>query len=201
MPSKTYTITGSAPLILNNGRGADPLDPATKAFKVVSQKRGKSKTDADLSEIDRQEYMMKLYTDEDGHPVIPAPNLESMINAGARQSKDGKKVLAGVFVEADAKIIYDGPTEFEALYADKRFSLRTGFKQGQIRVYKVRPIFKEWSLTFTVTYDNELIDGGQLDKFIAAAGKVSGLGDWRPKFGRFEISNIIENKESVAIAA
>jgi hypothetical protein len=187
MATKTYTIKGTAPLLLNNGRGADKLDPDVKKKDTVQQKKGKDKTEADLAALERMDYAIKLYVGADGEPIIPSLNLEAAIKAGARKSKNGKQAEAGVFVQEDAKLEYDGPKDFEGLVNDPKHKFRCGFKQAQVRVYKVRPVFPQWSATFTVEYDPELVDEHQLDKFLAVAGKQVGLGDWRPKYGRFEV--------------
>ena len=43
------TITGTAPMLMHNGRLANPLDPATQTLKALTSKR--KKTDDDLFDI------------------------------------------------------------------------------------------------------------------------------------------------------
>jgi hypothetical protein len=62
-------------------------------------------------------------------------------------------------------------------------------------IIRCRPCFPEWSCTFTIEYDPELI--GKEPKIIADvlqdAGNRIGVGDFRPSrngpFGRFKVRN------------
>jgi hypothetical protein len=54
-------------------------------------------------------------------------------------------------------------------------------------VYRTRPMFTDWSATFEVCYDPDQINEGDLKKAIADAGRMVGLCDFRPKYGRFEM--------------
>ena len=48
-----------------------------------------------------------------------------------------------------------------------------------------RPRFSNWSLTFTVNYDEHVLQATDIDGFLDTAGRLIGLCDWRPKHGRF----------------
>ena len=63
----------------------------------------------------RIEFVAGLYMNEDG-PVIPARLLEAAVVEGARKSKLGKHVQAGVIVEKHATLIYDGPRTAKELF-------------------------------------------------------------------------------------
>ena len=62
------------------------------------------------------------------------------------------------------------------------------------RVLRVRPKFDDWSATFSVEYDEELVDRSKLERWIDIGGRRIGLGDWRPeksgRYGRFELVSI-----------
>ena len=53
------------------------------------------------------------------------------------------------------------------------------------RIIRVRPRIPVWSTSFTVEYDETVINGQDLEAAITEAGAIVGIGDWRPKYGRF----------------
>jgi hypothetical protein len=44
-----------------------------------------------------------------------------------------------------------------------------------------------WETSFDVTFDPETLNQAQVIQFVATAGAKVGVGDWRPKYGRFEV--------------
>ena len=72
----------------------------------------------------------------------------------------------------------------------RRFVDRRRVKVGQNAVMRTRPIFPEWELIFTVSYDSKLINKGSLKDFVTLAGTQIGLFELRPKFGRFEVVKV-----------
>jgi hypothetical protein len=70
---------------------------------------------------------------------------------------------------------------------DERFALRKSVRVQQNRVMRSRPLFRKWSCTFTVEFDTEVVNTEQVIEAIIASGRYEGFGDWRPKYGRFEI--------------
>ena len=188
----TYRITGKAPLILHNARLSDPLNRYTKLVSEISSKR--KKTEDDLIEMARREFLGSLYTadrDDETHagaPVIPGANLERMFIDAAKKFKMGPKAKAGLFVHDDDPILieYEGPKSAEGMWAKgSEFALRASCKVGMSRVIRTRPRFHSWALTFTVTYDRQMLDESDLHRFMDTASDMIGLGDWRPKHGRF----------------
>jgi hypothetical protein len=178
----TIEIVGTAPLIMHNGQTADPLNKFARAMKEVSGKR--NKTEADYLEMARIEYAAGLYLNADG-PVIPARMLEAAITDGAKKSKLGKLVAAGVMVEKHASLIYDGPREAKALFEDDRFRLAIPVRVGQQKVVRTRPIFPEWGAEIEVSYLADIINPRDLLTAVRNAGMLCGLGDWRPRYGRY----------------
>lgn len=67
-------------------------------------------------------------------------------------------------------------------------------KVKQSRIERTRAKFDEWSVTFRVDIDPELVDEKKLASWLDIAGRRIGLGDWRPEksgtFGRFETVSI-----------
>jgi len=182
MAEITATLTGTRPLLLNCDRGANPLDPETIAFKMLNAKRGK--TTENYEEVARAQWELSMYKTADGQPGLPGLNFEAAIRKAAMKSKRGKLVQEGVMVlDEMTPIIYTGPRNMDALFkvaADVRAVV-----VGGKRVMKARPIFRQWQLVYTVQFDPEIVDAENLMEFIATAGRLIGIGDFRPRFGRF----------------
>jgi hypothetical protein len=182
------TLTGIRPLVMHNGLMADPTNPYTIRIKEICAKGSKKMTTADYEERDRLEWEAGLYWDDEHGLIIPSDNIERCVQLGAQKSRLGKDVQAAVFVAPNSvtKISYEGPKTKEALYKSKRFELRKGVKVQQSRIIRVRPMIPTgWSITFTLEYDETIINQKSLQKALVDAGALVGLGDWRPKFGRF----------------
>ena len=51
-------------------------------------------------------------------------------------------------------------------------------------IIRIRPMIPTgWEATFTLEYDENIVNGANLTKAMQDAGALVGLGDWRPKFG------------------
>lgn len=178
-------IRGTSKLLMHNGRLSNPLDPSAKAMKRVSGKR--NKTDEDHEEMARLEFLGALYYDGDIGPYIPADNIWRALYDAAKKSKRGPKVKEGVFVSSDVNpLAYTGPRDENALWADSNFRLMASVKVGTSRVMRCRPMFAEWSTSALGMLDESIIDLHELQQIAETAGLVIGLGDWRPRYGRFD---------------
>lgn len=183
----TYQLTGQAPLISHNGQLADPTNKWSKAIKQISSKR--NKTDADYEELARLEFFGSLYLDPNG-PVIPASNIEACLINAAKKRTEGNKAKAGMYIAAHASLLYNGPRTAENLWADDVFRFSAGVVVQRARVMRMRPKFDQWQATVEVNYDDEQVDLSALDTWVEIAGSQIGLGDWRPRYGRFESRRI-----------
>jgi len=183
------TLVGISPLLMHNGHLADAMSPATRALKEVTSRR--KKTDEDLLEIRRLEWMGSLYLDEKNRPCMPVDNILALIIAGAKKDKNGGEAKSGVMQCADAEMFpieYDGPKELDKLYADARFVDCRSAKVGTSRVMRTRPIFRNWKLKVKVLYNPDVIDERIIKQALEMSGERVGLGDYRPRFGRFELA-------------
>jgi hypothetical protein len=180
----TFRITGVVPLLMHNGRLANPLDQITKAIKKISSKR--DKTDADFEEMARLEWLGGLYL-QGGEPCLPGEIIEAALIEAGRKKRKGKQVTAGVFCDGNFALEYDDPRNPEALFEDPRFRFTVGARVQRNRVMRTRPRFHEWAATITVTYNDELLNATDIHELLVLTGEIIGLGDWRPKFGRFVV--------------
>jgi hypothetical protein len=185
MKSTTIKIIGVTPLIMHSGRLADPLDPATLALAELTSKR--KKTLDDHRAVSKAEWTGSIYVNEKGRPCLPGEVLEATLAEGAKADKLGKAAKAGIVVPENAELIYSGPKTVDGLWEHGGFLKRAGVKVGMARVIRSRPIFPEWSCKFEVLWDPSVIKSEKQLLNIAHAAGRSGVGDWRPKYGRFVV--------------
>lgn len=187
MQTKTYNITSVTPLLMHNGRLANPLDPFAKDLKKLTGKRGK--TDADLEEIARREFYGGIYWNKETGPHIPDTLMQATLNEGAKKFKLGKAFKSAVFVIGDIKLTYDGPRDVDALWDNRDFCHQAMVTVGQAKTLRTRPMFPAWAGTVEVSFDETVVEEAQVRAALEAAGRFVGVGDWRPKFGRFSVDS------------
>lgn len=189
-------IVGIAPLLMHNGQTADPLNKFAKAMREITLKRGK-KTEADIIELSRIEFFAGLYMGTDG-PIIPALMVEANLIDGARKSRMGKLAQAGVIVERHARLDYDGPRTADELFEDERFKYKVSVVVDRKKIMRIRPIFREWSAEVEISYLDDVLNERDLLTALRNAGSLAGIGDWRPRYGRYALEADIK---SMALAA
>lgn len=180
-------LVGERPLLMHCGRLADPLDPITIELSKITQKR--DKTRADYEEIGRIEWFGGLWLD-DSRPCITAEALEATFIGGARTKRKGRHAEAGFFVEAPARLKYEGPSDVNDLWKDEQFRFRAGVSVNSSRTMRTRPRFPEWSVEFNATFFPSLLNRSDVIDIFRISGFREGLGDWRPRFGRFAVELI-----------
>jgi len=182
-------IKGDA-LLQHNGRLADPLDAASKRLKHFTGV--KKKTDEVHAAVAEAEFRGSLYLNTDGQVILPSRVLEANIAEGARKTKEGKNALAGLFVDEDAILSYDGgPMTEDQLVASPAHRLTVGVRVKQARVMRTRPLFRNWSAKFQVSVLSTVITEEALGQWLQNAGTYLGLGDYRPRYGRYDLVSLV----------
>jgi hypothetical protein len=184
-------VNGS-PLLMHNERLADPLDPYTKSLAELTGKR--KKTERDHEEVARREFIGGGYwlvdngpAGEQSDPYIPTWNIIRCLQEGATRHKLGKHIVAGIVpVEEETLLTYDGPKSADELWKSGLFHSRKGVSVGQSRVIRTRPCFTDWSVSLELELDLTILDPDTVNLIAKEAGMYKGLGDARPRFGRFK---------------
>ena len=188
LPFVQIKLQGVSPLLCHNGQTADPRNTYAKAMKAVSGKR--KKTDADYDELARLEWLAGLYR-IDGDLVIPDYVIESAMIKGAMKSKRGPQAKCGLFFTEHSSLEFDGKPAaitddtLSEMFASGQFTHTIGVKVGMAKVMRTRPVFRNWSITITAQYDPDVLNMRDVEEIAIDAGKLVGIGDWRPKHGRF----------------
>ena len=190
MPWKPLSLrlVGCRPVIIHSGRLADPLDEFSKAIRRISSKR--NKTDADHEQMAKLEFLGSLWlAGQPLRPVIPDHVIHACLIEGAKKSKHGPAARAGLCCSEHAVLEYDGPIDPHELWNNKTFVLRAGVKVRQNRVMRTRPIFHSWHANVQLEYEDSLLNAEQVVGFASTAGFEVGIGDWRPRYGRFQVES------------
>jgi hypothetical protein len=191
MKTATIKFIGTSPLLHSCDRLADPLDPATKAYKAISKK--KTKTDQDHIDLARLQWSALMYYDDELGVIMPTQNIRATIVRGATLNKLGMQIKRGtmmfddcVQIEYGKKLTKDQMWDNQAAFVDRRSVV-----VSKARIMCYRPKFMNWSLQFTLHYDETVLDEDQIIKSCENAGKFVGLGGFRPEkggiFGRFDV--------------
>jgi hypothetical protein len=191
---------GESAMLQHNVRMANPLDPYAKALKAISGKR--KKTDKDLEECARVEWEGGLYL-YDGIVQIPNRVVNKCMERGATKQSNGTRWKSGAIVDENCcPLKYKGVAiktngskaipnpDLNKYYEDHKY--QTMVRVGQSTLLRTRPIFYDWFFEFGVYYDPNVLNINQVLQAAEDAGRLVGLGDWRPEksggnFGRFSV--------------
>ena len=191
METIKFKIVGDTIVLMHSAEKlADPLNAHTKLIKEISSKR--NKTEKDHMDMSRLEWEAGIYYDEDIGPYFPAVNVEACLRSAAKLSRLGKAVERAIFVQPDLVALdYDGPRKInELFYENSPFIDKRAINVKTSKVMRTRPKFPAgWSMTFTVSYMADIITKDQLILICKTAGRLIGMGDYRPRFGRFTVAN------------
>jgi hypothetical protein len=193
----TVTVKGINYLLTNNPQTVDPFNRYSKAKKAITNKRT-GKTEDDLIELGNIETESKIYFDDDVKVYVPTRWLtEAICTAAFRTIKIGKdKMRGGIFAaEEKAALIYKGMEKVKTIkdvVNNPEFRHRAMLPQGQVRVAKDFPIYKGWSFSTVIEFDDSVVDFDGLKRIVEYTSMYVGFGDFRPTFGRAtaEVKNV-----------
>jgi hypothetical protein len=145
-----------------------------------------------------QEWRAYFYSTPGGELYQPASHLEAaMVKAAVNFKITGRRgktykdlFLSAVFV-APEEILHGlkSPDELDTdgdkqLYLDMRPVI-----VNRARIVRIRPAFKAgWELEFTIEVIDDQVAPELVHDVLNLAGKTVGIGDYRPKFGRFMVT-------------
>lgn len=162
------------------------MNEFSRAIKEISGKR--NKTDADYEKMAELEWRGGLYLNEYDQIIIPSNVLEAAFVNGAKKTKSGKQAQAGLFVHEDAILKFPHSTlSIGELWNMPEYRLAVGVRVQTSRIMRTRPKFTEWGIDATIVYDEGIFNRNKVLDIIKTSGDIVGVGDWRPKYGRFEV--------------
>lgn len=182
------SIVGTAPL-LQHAFGLPQLDSLSETKRVGKQ---------DYS----TEWMNTMYVMPDGRLGQPASHIEGTLAAASVEFKfTGKKtfksavkgfvivepqliphVYNGEFVMAPSEELMVAPTPIMDVYVCRVVVNRAAVARSRLRV------FPGWQLDFQIQVVDEMLQPDDLKRILEHAGRTKGIGDDRPKHGRFQVA-------------
>lgn len=184
---KTYNITieGTSPLLMNR---PSQLDIGDKSKDVKRE----TQTPQQIAEA-------KLYTDAEDRVYIPATWFQgAIVEAGKQKKMMGKGSSKATYSKVAGSSAEINP--FEIVLEDKWkvFSILAVNPTTKGRNVLHRPQFDKWNVEFEITFDEEAIEVSVMKELFDIAGRVVGVGDWRPakkgRFGKFQVTSWKEKK-------
>lgn len=184
MKKITIQFTGVSPLLMHSLTGVNPLHPLSKELKAITSKR--SKTDEDHIKMSELDFRLGAYHDKEVGFFLPAEVVQASLKEGCKANKNGKKADTALFVMQDKiPLGHDGTNDLEeALKRPEMMDVRA-VSIGQSKVMRTRPRFNRWWGEFDITLDENILTMEEFEKALEIAGSQKGLGDYRPRYGRF----------------
>lgn len=172
-------IVGITPMIIHNGRTANPLDPYSKKLKGLTSKR--NKTDEDIEELLKVQWEAGLYWDDDLGLYMPSENLYAAFYKAAKKFKLGVKCSAVSFPHPlGYPIITNHHKDFMALKADPLNKFVKTVVVQKSKTIACRPIFNTWRMEFDLEFETTTIDANEIKTILGAMAQRIGLGVWTP---------------------
>lgn len=174
-------VKGISPLLQNRF----PIEDFMEGNRTTQKGKGADKRIYDPQE----ESLKRLYKTSEGEIYQPAEHFEkSMEKAAVNFKMKGRKtfkdaIQAGVIV-----------TPFAIIHKIQKWEidLRRVVIQGKA-ILRARPMFPEWELSFNLECIDDRIRPEEIKDILDYAGKFVGVGDFRPKFGRFMVTKFESN--------
>lgn len=158
-------ISGSKPYLMNR------FDPSPS-----NKKKG-------ITPTVEEDCERALYKNSDGAICIPSLQIEaSLINSAKEFKFQNRRTYKDLFlsgIRIEPELIPLEPQEY------KPYSVGVVIQRS--RIMKSRPRFENWKLGFTIVNSDERITDDMLKEILNNAGNSKGIGDWRPKFGLFNV--------------
>ena len=162
-------VEGIAPLLQNRFPEEEHPENETKKKKKVF--------------VSAEEAESKLYKDKTGRICQPARHFEAcMIKASSNFKFEGKKSYkdafkGGIFITPEMI-----PHKFPKFEVD-----RQPVVIQRSRIMRSRPRFDNWLLEFTIDVIDDRISADVVKEALDYCGLYVGIGDLRPRFGRFKV--------------
>jgi hypothetical protein len=173
------TIQGISPLLMNR---PNQLEISDKSKDVKRE----TKTSDEISES-------KIYKDSEGTIYLPSTWFRgSLVEAGKQKKMGGKGSSKATYSKIVGSSVSIEP--FEILLKKpnwKTFSILAVNPITHGRNILHRPQFDKWEVEMQVRFEEEQIESSVMKELFDIAGKMVGVGDWRPAkkgmFGKFQV--------------
>ena len=189
MKTLRVKIVGVGRMLQHSGLLAAPTSEGARALKELTGKR--KKTDSDYENLADVEALYGMYRDEDGRITVSPLVIESTLIAGAKSLRKGDLAKSGFLAAEEVKFDFDGPKDAQKRAQDPRYRSTMMVSVQKSRVARTRPHFDKWALEFSLLIDETVVNPRDAAQIVEAAGG-KGIGDYRPRYGRFTVESVEE---------
>jgi hypothetical protein len=153
-------------------------------FDIEGQNEGVQAKRKDTKYDPETDAWKAAYFDKEQGFYLPSSHVEGALKkAGAEYKIKGTKsyketILSSVFVEEEK--LFLNKKQWDEID-------RQAAKIQQARIVRSRPRFNSWQTTFHINFNDERITPEVLKQILVEAGATKGVGDYRPKYGRFTV--------------
>lgn len=175
-----FNVVGISPLLQNN--------PAN--FIGVDSDAGLGSAKKKYN--DEEEARLRVYTDSDGAYCHPCESFTKAMVKAVAGKKFGKMfatsaIKGSVFIAEPFALLLD-----EKGKPIKEYTIdRRPVVVGKARVLRCRPCFPKWRVKLALEIDAAILRPDDVKDALSLAGRIVGIGDYRPErgggFGRFKI--------------
>lgn len=183
----TIKLKGTTPLLMHNPRLSDKRDPITSELSQILKKKTKM-TEAERTTVEDLEYLGGLYHDKELGPYVEGIAVLRTVQEAGKITRQGRDVLRAITpINSRFPLQYDGPKKVEDLKKLPEYRLRMSVGNKTSRIMRVRPMFRDWSLTFEgIFLEDAGLSKSTLPEICEIAGRSVGLLDGRIiGYGRF----------------
>lgn len=154
--------------------------------RFIVEENGSKKTKKVYDPQDEAE--IRLFKNSDGIIYEPSTHIEASITKAALNFKYDKRKSYSEFIKSGVFVTRENiPHLFQAWQI---FSCPVVVQRQ--RIVRHRPLFDKWRLEFEIEIFNENIDTKTLKEIFTYAGRFIGIGDYRPRHGRFVVEKFEE---------
>lgn len=168
------TIVGKSPLISHRFADSQKQDMLARQMKRAAKPREAKDPERDFEE--------SIYRTKDGRPGFPASGIKKACVEACRYLDITMTWAKGAFYILGDIIPINGEPQM------REDVVRLNGKTADIRY---RAEYPEWSMTFRVLHNPDIITPEGIVNLIENAGFYVGIGDWRPQklgiYGMFEV--------------
>ena len=141
---------------------------------------------------DAEEAKRRLYLTPDGEMCHPSEAFTKAMVKAVAGKKFGKMfatnaIKGSVFITEPHSIIEDENGKVAKHYTIDRRPVVV----GKARILRCRPCFSKWQMRVAFEVDTAILQPAQVRESLALAGRIIGIGDYRPEkgggFGRFKV--------------
>ena len=197
----SVTWTGIRPAILSNPQTVQLSNKYSVEGRSLNKKLKAARKKGDenvLSDIEQQQFRndwesSAYWDDTQREFFMPDSAIAACIRGGAKATRRGKDIDRGIMI-ASPIVYFSHGKKFKSLddaYDDPAYQITTPVRIPPVTgnlIYKRRCMIPTgWTLSFDVEFSPEIINRDTLEEAMVAAGALSGIGAWRPKFGRFTV--------------